>query len=117
VNIYTYLQTIGLNDHFANLIRSSSIFTLVTRPSFALSVFRILPAGSSYSFEELNTLNRSFHGRLLKRSDIILTQTVLNGVFCMRFAVGARETLEEDIENAFKVISQEAEDTLKEQQT
>lgn len=39
---------------------------------------------------------------------------MLNGVFCVRFAVGAKETAEEDIEKAFKIILQEAEEALKE---
>ena len=38
----------------------------------------------------------------------MLTQTSLNGVFCVRFAVGAARTNEEHIQEAYNIIIKEA---------
>lgn len=100
-------QSISLNDSFAERIRASPNFELVTRPSFALSVFRILPesAGSS-STEDLNALNRSFFSELQSRPNLALTQTLLGGVFCVRLAIGASRTEQSDIDNAWETIKE-----------
>ncbi|KAJ7745685.1 hypothetical protein B0H16DRAFT_1855814 [Mycena metata] len=81
---------------------------LVTAPSLALTVFRAAPksgdaTGAQAEMEKekksaenelthLNALNASFFARLARRPDLAITQTVLNGVFCVRFAVGAART-------------------------
>ncbi|EMD37052.1 hypothetical protein CERSUDRAFT_84071 [Gelatoporia subvermispora B] len=100
-------QGIKLNEHFTSLIRASLDFSLVTAPSFALTVFRLTPAGASLTGSELNELNRAFYARLSSRHDIMLTQTVLNGVFCIRFAVGAARTQQEHIDTAWDLLQQE----------
>lgn len=107
-------QSVGLNEYFASLVKVSSTFELVTEPSFALSVFRILPnsTGSqpnvSLSADSLNELNRSFYARLSARPDILLTQTMINGTFCVRFAVGAARTTNQHIDEAWRIIQEEA---------
>lgn len=68
-----------------------------------------MPKGSSSDLKSLNDLNRLFFGRLSARPDIMLTQTTLNGVFCVRFAVGAARTTEAHIQKAFTLIEKEAE--------
>ncbi|TFK45883.1 hypothetical protein OE88DRAFT_1715176 [Heliocybe sulcata] len=104
-------KCIALNDIFASAIRSSPDFELVTPPSFALTVFRLSPSTLTpqpLSLESLNDLNRLFYTRLSKRHDLLLTQTQLNGVFCIRFAVGAARTEEADVRRAVDVIREEA---------
>ncbi|CAL1713657.1 unnamed protein product [Somion occarium] len=106
-------QGIELSQYFASLIRASPSFELVTEPSFALSVFRVLPSGDSegsqaVTLELVNELNRSFYSRLSARPDIMLTQTMINGVFCIRFAVGATRTKKEHIDKAWSIIQEEA---------
>ena len=108
------VQCISLNNSFAERIRASPIFVLVTPPSFALTVFRLLP-GSGDSTTELgvaNTLNRAFYSDLQARPNIALTQTSLGGVFCVRFAVGAARTEESDIDNAWEIIKEVGENIL-----
>lgn len=93
------------------MIRSSTQFVLVTPPSYALTVFRLCPkhlASTYLSLTALNDLNRLFYTRISARSDILLTQTQLNGVFCVRFAVGAVRTDEVHIERAFELLCEEA---------
>ena len=107
-------KAIELNDIFASLISESKILSLVTPPSFALSVFRLVPAGmqGSLSLEALNELNRSLFGRLSARQDIMLTPTNLNGIFCIRLVVGAARTEELHVRNAYEVVAEEAEGVL-----
>ncbi|KAK7689917.1 hypothetical protein QCA50_006556 [Cerrena zonata] len=107
-------QGIELNEYFASLVRASPTFELVTEPSFALSVFRILhetpdsQADGSLSRDSLNELNRSFYAGLSSRPDILLTQTMINGTFCVRFAVGAARTTKKHIDEAWTIVQDEA---------
>lgn len=94
-----------MSDYFVSLVRSSSDFSLVTPPSFALTVFRLAPVGVPQA--QLNTLNRAFYARLAARTDMMLTQTDLNGVFCVRLAVGAARTQRVHIDKAWAAIQAE----------
>ncbi|KAF8198043.1 pyridoxal phosphate-dependent transferase, partial [Pholiota molesta] len=110
-------RTISLNETFASLIQKSDTLSLVTQPSLALSVFRIFPKREAenqtpISVESLNELNRLFYGRLSARTDIMLTQTTLNGIFCVRLAIGSARTTEKHIVEAYDILSKEAEATL-----
>jgi len=103
-----------LNEYFADLIARSDILSFVTPPTLALSVFRIDPKSSSpdqpaLSLETLNTINKLFYARISARKDILMTQTILNGVFCIRFAIGAARTQEIHIKQAYDLLQQEAE--------
>jgi aromatic-L-amino-acid/L-tryptophan decarboxylase len=107
-------QGVRLNNQFVSLLRSSPRFEILTPPSLALTVFRLkasaLDATSSpLPKVVLNDLNGLFFDRLSARNDILLTQTILNGVFCVRFAVGAERTRELHVEKAFEVVCQEGE--------
>ncbi|KAF8895716.1 pyridoxal phosphate-dependent transferase [Gymnopilus junonius] len=106
-------RCIELNQQFVNLIEFSEDLSLATQPSLALTVFRVVPKPRSPeqatpSAESLNDLNRIFYGRLSARHDIMLTQTSLNGMFCVRLAVGAARTTEEHIRNAYNIVEKEA---------
>jgi aromatic-L-amino-acid/L-tryptophan decarboxylase len=109
-------RTISLGNQFADLVRTSDKLRLVTPPSFALTVFRMIPkheAGTTpFSDQSLNDLNRILHEQLANRQDIMLTQTALNGVFCIRLAVGAARTEPRHIQAAFELISAEADIAL-----
>ncbi|KAJ7350357.1 pyridoxal phosphate-dependent transferase [Mycena albidolilacea] len=103
-------QGITLNAAFAALPAQSDTLTLVTPPSLALTVFRLVPPDVDFKLdlEKLNTLNVAFFARLARRPDITITQTVLKGVFCVRFAVGAARTTEKHVRAAFDAIVEEA---------
>ena len=81
-----------------------------------MSVFRLAPSGlpDVQAEEELNDLNRAYYARLSSRSDILLTQTKLNGTFCIRFAVGAARTTKAHIDKAWETLQEEAGVALKE---
>jgi len=84
--LHGQLQSIGLGEIFAESVRSHpELLELVTPPSFSLSVFRIAPSAvPESSGDELNELNRQFYQRLYERKDLMLTETKLDGVHCVR---------------------------------
>ncbi len=108
-------QCITLNNSFAEHIRASPIFELVTPPSFALTVFRLLPgsANTAGELDSVNALNREFYSDLQSRSSLVLTQTLIGEVFCVRFAVGSSRTEQSDIEDAWGVIRETGGTTLR----
>ena len=101
-------------------MKTSPTFALVTPPSLALTVFRVVadPAALSLSgplsLDALNDLNRVFYARVSARGEIFLTQTQLNDVFCVRLAVGAERTRKEHIDRAWTLIREEAEGAVQE---
>ena len=116
------MQGVALADRFSALMKASPQFELVVRPSLALIVFRLVPPSQANGLvtpsiakdlTSLNLLNRIFHRRL-SLSDLFLTQTDVNGIFCIRFAVGATRTQEQHIDMAWKVLCAEAEPAMEE---
>jgi aromatic-L-amino-acid decarboxylase len=114
---------------FALLMDSSPYFEFVAPPSFALTVFRLIepqrdlpgspPSRLSdpairdvVSATSINALNKLFYARLSARDDIVLTQTVLTDVFCIRLAVGSARTDESHIRRVFNVLQEEGRETL-----
>ena len=59
-----------------------------------------------------NELTLKLAQHISARKDITVTKTVLNGVYCIRFAVGAERTQEKHIDAAFQLISGEARQVL-----
>lgn len=110
----------GLAETFATLVRSSPIFELVTPTSFALNLFRMIPPQppnpkpSKLSLSSLNELNRIFYRHVSSRPDIFLTQTDLQGTFCIRFSIGAQRTEERHVHAAFDLFNEEAKKALEE---
>ncbi|KAJ7594599.1 pyridoxal phosphate-dependent transferase [Mycena floridula] len=104
-------RTIQLNERFCKLIDEDRTFRIITPPSFALTVFRLEPESSTvpHETESLNELNRIFFSRLSERNDILLSQTVLDGKNCVRFAVGSERTREQNIITAYEILKKEAE--------
>ncbi|OAX41200.1 hypothetical protein K503DRAFT_767882 [Rhizopogon vinicolor AM-OR11-026] len=108
---------IDLNVKFAQSIRESDEFSFVAKPFLALTVFRLAPKSLPHlTTPELNALNRAFYARLAARSDIAITQTELNGVFCIRMAIGAEQTVDGDIDRALALIGEEGRVALREWQ-
>lgn len=100
-----------------DLVQKSDILELVTAPSLALSVFRLNPcfgATTAYSLTDINNLNRIFYDKISARRDILLTQTVLNGVVCIRFAIGVLRTEEKHIDQAVKLLQDEGRSAIQE---
>jgi aromatic-L-amino-acid decarboxylase len=75
-----------LGELFADNVRSHpELLELVTPPSFSLSVFRIAPcAVPGLPADGLNDLNELYYKKLNERKDLMLTQTKLDDVQCIR---------------------------------
>ncbi|KAI0031279.1 pyridoxal phosphate-dependent transferase [Vararia minispora EC-137] len=95
---------IAMNHMFAKQVCATPSFELVSPPSFALTVFRIVPRAGAPN-GTANKLNRVFYDALLARSsEVLLTQTELGGVFCVRFCVGSSRTTPADVEDAWNIV-------------
>ncbi len=105
-------QGVALNERFAELVRVSPEFELVTTPILALSVFRIKPPASAspeHAEAAANELNRALAARLSAESEkILITPPVINGMACLRFAVGAQRTEKEHVDWAWDLIQKSA---------
>ncbi|KAL1745769.1 pyridoxal phosphate-dependent transferase [Schizophyllum fasciatum] len=128
---------IYLNTIFVDLIKGSSRLVLAAPPSLGLTVFRMVPAGWQQEAEHVkidqlavsqtadeavvsaaadvsvdktpNALTQALWDRLdRRRGELFLSQTALNGVHCVRFAVGAARTQELHVRRAFAIIEEEA---------
>ncbi|KAG9002953.1 hypothetical protein FRB90_011276 [Tulasnella sp. 427] len=101
---------------FATRVRESGRFEIVTPPSFALVVFRVVAPttgdSNSPSLAQLNSLNRIFHQRVLARPDIFIIQTDIEGMYCLRFVPGAERTEDKHIEAAVRLFEEEAAQAL-----
>ena len=102
-----------MNEHFASLVRASPDFDLVTTPSLALSVFRLKLPSSSVApdspegLSAQNDLNRALNLRMSAENDkIFITQTMLNGMICLRFAIGAQRTERVHVDRAWDLIKE-----------
>ncbi len=85
----------------------------MTPPSFALSVFHVkAPNDVDDSFSAQNALTADVFENLSARKDLQLTQTTVQGLSCIRLAVGATRTEERHIEKAFDIIRDEAKKSL-----
>ncbi|KAF9648552.1 aromatic-L-amino-acid decarboxylase [Thelephora ganbajun] len=103
-------KCISLGEIFAESVRNHpELLELVTPPSFSLSVFRIAPgAVPGLPAHELNELNELYYRRLNERNELMLTQTELNGVHCVRFVVGVQRTERIHVEAAFGICLETA---------
>lgn len=91
------------------MIKSSDVLSLVTEPSFAISVFHVkLEVSPEEELVVQNKLTIQLHERLEAMKDIVLTRTSLNGIVAIRFAVGALATEEKHVIHAFELIQSAA---------
>lgn len=108
---------IALSNKFSSLVKASHHFEIVTPPTLALTVFRLLPP-SDVNIDRtdntsINALNRIFSQRLLDR-DLILTTGNVGGALCLRLAVGSQRTEEKHIDKAWEVLCAQVGPTIEE---
>lgn len=108
-------KTIGLGNTFADLIRSRpDLFEIVTKPAFALTVFRAKnPAASETTGdttakkdEAADGITKKVYELINSRAEIFITSTVIDGVYVIR-VVSANPLAEEKyVRNAFDILVQ-----------
>ena len=119
-------KTIGFGDLFADLVRGrSDLFEIVTKPGFALTVFRLknpqaLSNGANGSADRVpkdevaDSLTKTVYELINSRGEIFITSTVIDGVYVIR-VVSANPLAEEKyVRNAFDIVVRTSEEVLKE---
>ncbi|OIW32185.1 PLP-dependent transferase [Coniochaeta ligniaria NRRL 30616] len=101
---------IKFGESFADMLRSRpELFEILTGPSFALVVFRMV--GVDQSDEEKNKLTKALCEKINTGGKMWVTPTVLDGRFAIRFMTGVRTTEKKHIDAAFELIVRYAEET------
>ena len=91
-------------QRFAERIGAEPDFQLMSMPVLSLSTFRYKRSGD----DNPSAINRRLLKVLNDEGRIYLTQTLIDGRFAIRFQVGQTYTTEDDVDFAFKVITETA---------
>ncbi|CAI7579204.1 unnamed protein product [Penicillium bialowiezense] len=118
-------KTIGLGDLFADLVRGrSDLFEIVTKPGFALTVFRVKGPASPAADESTgrvardavaDSVTKKVYELINSRGEIFITATVVDGVYVIRVVSANTMAEEKYIRNAFEIVVRTSEEVLKEQ--
>lgn len=102
-----------LRDHilwarwFEEQVNQAADFEKLAAVTFSLVCFRYKPE-KILTEEELNILNKNLLTTLNKSGKIFLTHTVLNNKFTLRLVIGNTAVTKESVENAWKLITENA---------
>lgn len=115
-------KSIDFGNLFASLVRTrSDLFEIVTRPAFALSVFRLKnPSLSDGSVKRVSkdavadSLTKKVYELINARGEIFITSTVIDGVYVIRVISANPQAEEKYIRNAFDIVVRTTEEVLKE---
>ncbi|KAK4231357.1 pyridoxal phosphate-dependent transferase [Podospora fimiseda] len=103
-------RTTRIGQEFGEWIREKrEMFEVLTGPSFALTVFRMVGKDE----EERNERTRRLAEKINSSAKIWVTSTVLDGRYAIRFMTGVRKTEREDVERAFGIVVEKAEEVLR----
>ncbi|KAM7206879.1 aromatic-L-amino-acid decarboxylase [Naviculisporaceae sp. PSN 640] len=103
-------RTIGMGEDFAGWVGGrEDLFEVLTGPSFALTVFRMVGETEEVRNERTKRLCEGINGS----GRVWVTSTVLDGRFAIRFMTGVRTTEGKHVEGAFKLIVEVAEGIVK----
>lgn len=89
-------------EDLADKLGKTDGFEIVTKPLFSLFTFRFTATSDS------NDFNQKLVDRINDDGVIYLTQTTIDGMKVIRFQVGQFDCTKEDIEMAYKVITETA---------
>lgn len=109
----------GLQEHirkhvkfgeiFADLVkRRTDIFELITGPSFALTMFNIVP--NTPGKEEQNKVTKQVYELVNKRGEIFITSSIVEGFEAIRVVSSNPLASEKNVRRAFDIIVQTAEE-------
>ncbi|KAK0715856.1 pyridoxal phosphate-dependent transferase [Lasiosphaeris hirsuta] len=103
-------RTTQLGEDFASWLRARpGLFEILTGPSFALTVFRMVGKDTG----ECNARTKKLCDRVNATGKMWVTSTLLDGRFAIRMMTGVRTTEKEHVEAAFQTLAENAEDVLK----
>ncbi|XP_024515922.1 tyrosine decarboxylase 1 isoform X2 [Selaginella moellendorffii] len=96
--------------HFEILVREDSRFEILAPCRFGLVCFRLKP---SVKHEDNGwKLNSSLLEAINSGGKIFMTHTVLSGVYTLRMSIGGTQTKRENVDDAWKIIQEEAQNLL-----
>ncbi|KAH8667638.1 pyridoxal phosphate-dependent transferase [Tricladium varicosporioides] len=100
---------VGLGEVFAGLIKSrQDLFEIVTGPSFALTVFNVVPKEGG--LKEQNQTTKDVYELVNSRGQIYITSSVIGGVYVIRVVSANPKAEEKYLQNAFKILVETAEE-------
>jgi aromatic-L-amino-acid decarboxylase len=102
-------KTIKLGETFAGLLEArKDLFEIVTGPSFALTVFTVVPKVAGRA--EQDKMTKDVYETINKRGEIYITSSVVDGLYVIR-VVSANPLAEEKyIRKAFKILVETTEE-------
>lgn len=117
-------KTIGFGNVFAELIRSrSDLFEIVTKPAFALTVFRVknpqaskgANGGEVCKDAVADGITKKVYELINSRGEIFITATVVGGVYVIRVVSANPLAAEKNVRNAFDILVRTTEEVLQQQ--
>lgn len=104
---------VRMGEQFAGWLRErSDLFEIITGPSFALTVFRMVDKDRDEG--EWSALTRRLYEEVNATGKIWVTSTVLEGKFSIRVMTANRMTEERHVREAFELIRDAAEKLVQE---
>jgi len=102
-------KTVKLGETFAGLLETrKDLFEIITGPSFALTVFNIVPKVSSK--EEQDKITKDVYELVNKRGEIYITSSVVGGVYVIRVVSANPMAEEKYLRKAFKILVETTEE-------
>lgn len=100
---------VQLGEVFAGLLKTrTDLFEIVTGPSFALTVFNIVPKVASK--EEQDKITKDVYEIVNKRGEIYLTSSVVGGIYVIRLVSANPMAEEKFVRRAFEILVRTAEE-------
>jgi aromatic-L-amino-acid decarboxylase len=100
---------IKLGELFAGLIKSrNDLFEIVTGPTFALTVFTVVPKVANK--EEQDKLTKDVYELVNQRGEIYITSSVVSGVYVIRVVSANPLADEKNVRRAFEILVETVEE-------
>jgi len=102
-------KTTNLGETFAGLLETrKDLFEIITGPSFALTVFNIVPKVAGK--EEQDRITKDVYELVNKRGEIYITSSVVGGVYVIRVVSANPMAEEKYLRKAFKILVETTEE-------
>jgi aromatic-L-amino-acid decarboxylase len=100
---------VKLGEVFAGLLQTrKDLFEIIAGPSYALTVFNIVPKVADKV--EQNRITKDVYELVNKRGEIYITSTIVGGTYAIRVVSANPMAEEKNIRNAFEILVETAEE-------
>jgi aromatic-L-amino-acid decarboxylase len=102
-------KTVKLGELFAGLLETrKDLFTIITGPEFALTVFNVVPKVAGK--EEQDKPTKDVYEMINTRGEIYITSSVIGGVYAIRVVSANPLAEEKNVRRAFEILVETAEE-------